>query len=356
MTDARPSMRQGVIRQWARERNLAIGSRGRLPRSVVEAFQREKVTSAANDGHPQDSAQAAGSGFGPLEPLARYLEPRFGNIYDWDSTIVPYIAVDGFDVQPWTEEVRQAVKHYLLLEAPEPLLDTAFPNPEGARTEEWVDEALEGYQPWEVGLRFHEAAVALLPTLDALIGHLQIWPYEDDREDAEYWLEQHATESQLRMLAKASGQLELTQEHTTSDFAFHLLRQLEPPALLKAWHNVADHAPSDLTDTEWELLKPFVPVSYRYFNEKGGHEPRTRAILNGILYRFQEDCSWSGVPIRYGTQTVVYQRHYFYKRNGVFASMLAELQDNPEAARLVAWLRHEMTAGLAHSGNRTINT
>jgi hypothetical protein len=237
MTDAQPAMRQDMIRQWARERSLAVGTRGRLPQSVVEAFQRERAASGANDGHSQDSAQPADSGFGALEPLARYLEPRFGNIYDWDNDIVPHDE-DSFDIQPWTEEVRQAIEQYLLHEAPEPLLEAAFPHHKGTPPEGWVDDVVKNYQPWEVGLRFHEAAVASLPTLDALIGDLQTWPYEDERMDATYWLEEHATESQLRQIAIASELTHLTQRPYYANLAFDLVHRLEPPELLSAWHDV----------------------------------------------------------------------------------------------------------------------
>jgi transposase len=322
---------------------MAIGSRGRLPRSVVEAFQRERVPSAGNGDHPPDGAQPADSGFGPLQPLARYLEPQFGNIHDWDNGIVPYDK-DSFDIQPWTDDARQAVKRYLLEVAPGPLLDGAFPHPQGARTEEWVDEELEDHQLWEVAHLFHEAAVASLPTLDALIGHLQTWPYEDDREDAIYWLEGHATDSQLRGLATASEHTDLAQRPYSANRAFYVVQRLEPPALLKAWHEVADSASSDLTDAEWELLKPFIPAgSGRMRYDTHYIRDGTRAALNGILYRLQEGCPWSRVPIRYGTEKVVYQRHHFYKRKGVFARMLEGLQDKPEAARLVEWLRSEIT-------------
>jgi transposase len=357
MTDAKSSIRQDVIRQWARKRNLAIGSRGRLPQSIVEAFQRGKAASAGSDERPEDAAQPTDSGFGPLEPLARYLEPRFGNIYDWDNTVVPYIDVDGFDVQPWTDELRQVVKHYLLREAPVRLLNAAFPHRQEARPADWADEELEGYQPWEVGLRFHEAAITLLPTLDALIGHLQTWPYEDDREDAFDWLEQHATESQLKQIAIATRQTDLTERPYYANLAFDLAHRLEPPTLLKVWHVVTDPAPSDLTDTEWELLKPFIPAGsgrMRYGTRYIRYG--TRAALNGILYRFQEGCPWSRVPIRYGTETVVYQRRYLYKRKGVFARMLEGLEDNPEAARVVDWLRHEVGAVPTHAENGTLDT
>lgn len=335
MNDAQPAMRQDVIRQWARERNLAIGSRGRLPQSVFEAFQRENAASAANDGHPQDGAQPADSEFGPLEPLARYLEPQFGNIYDWDSTVVPYISDDFF--QPWTDEVRQAVRNYLLYEAPEHLLDRTFPERKETRSEEWVDEVLQGYQPWKVALRFHEAAVALLPTLDALIGNLQAWPYEDDREDAIYWLEGHTTDSQLRWLATVSEQADLVQRPYYANRAFDIVQRLEPPALLKAWHEVVRPAASDLTDAEWQLLEPLLPK-----HRNASPPPVQRQAINGMLFQHAYRGYHRSLPRCYGERAVVESRKIYYKRTGKLADMLKSLEDKPEAARIVAWLGSEL--------------
>jgi hypothetical protein len=257
-TDTQPAMKQDAIRQWARERNLRVGHRGRLPPSIIEAYRKETTDPTGNavqSEHREDPTEAVVNRY---EPLADYLEPRFGNIYDWENSVVPYIPLDGFDVQPWTDEMRQAVREYLVHVAPEQLLELAFPYCKGTPPEEWADDALNCQQPWEVALLFHEAAVASLPTLDALIGHLQTWPYEDDRDDAVHWLEQHATKSQLSQLAIASKQADLAQSGT-SDLAFYLLRKLEPPTLLKAWHDVSDSAPSDLADSEWGLLTPFIP-------------------------------------------------------------------------------------------------
>lgn len=339
MTDARPSMRQGMIRQWARERNLAIGNRGRLPQSIVEAFQREKAASAGSDERPEDAAQPTGSGFGPLEPLARYLEPQFGNVYDWENSIVPYVAEGDFDVQPWTDEVRQAVRNYLLHGVPKQLLEAAFPHHKGDPPEEWVDDVLASNQPWEVAYLFHEGAVASLPTLDALIGHLQTWPFEDDRDDAADWLKGHVTEPQLKETAVESGHAELAHR---SDLAWDLTHALEPPVLLKAWHDTTGSAPSDLTDAEWKLLAPFIPAGGRYVGNDVARLTIARGAINGMLYRSEAGYPWSHVPTRYGTWQAIYLRCRNYKRSGVFARMLEALQDNPEAARITAWLRSEL--------------
>jgi transposase len=265
-----------------------------------------------------------------LEPLADYLEPQFGNIYDWDNSVVPY-DTDSFDSQPWTDGVRQAIRHYLLHEAPQELAAIAFPRSENTSVEQWADNVLEHHQPWEVAFEFHKAAVASLLTLDALIGHLDTWLYEDDRDDAAEWLEKHCTGLQLEQIATVSKNAALAQLSHRGNLACALVHQLEPPVLVKLWRDITGSSPSDLTDAEWELIKPFMPFLQYY--------DTARAAINGMLFWSREGCHWGDVPARYGTWTAIYQRYLNYRRKGVFTRMLEALQGNLEAARLVDWLR-----------------
>lgn len=51
--------------------------------------------------------------------------------------------------------------------------------------------------------------------------------------------------------------------------------------------------PTDLKDTEWEILKPLLPAA------KPGGRPRRvdlREILNAIFYRERTGCAWEMLP------------------------------------------------------------
>jgi putative transposase len=50
---------------------------------------------------------------------------------------------------------------------------------------------------------------------------------------------------------------------------------------------------TDLTDREWEQLKPLVPLA-----EPGGRPPihSRREILNGIFYAVRSGCAWKLLP------------------------------------------------------------
>ena len=55
--------------------------------------------------------------------------------------------------------------------------------------------------------------------------------------------------------------------------------------------------PSDLTDSEWSILAPFLPPA------KPGGRPRSsdlRRILNGIFYLLRSGCAWRYLPREYG--------------------------------------------------------
>ena len=51
--------------------------------------------------------------------------------------------------------------------------------------------------------------------------------------------------------------------------------------------------PSDVTDAEWDLVRPFLVSS----KHKGSPSPeRVRAILNGVLYVLGTGCQWRALP------------------------------------------------------------
>ena len=60
--------------------------------------------------------------------------------------------------------------------------------------------------------------------------------------------------------------------------------------------------PSDLTDQEWALLAPLIPVS------KPHGRPRVRdqrVIVNGLFFVLRTGCPWRYLPREYGPwQTV----------------------------------------------------
>src|SRR5881227_603611 len=94
--------------------------------------------------------------------------------------------------------------------------------------------------------------------------------------------------------------------------------------------------PSDMTDEQWAILEPLIPLS------EGGR-PRTielRPIVNGIFYRNKAGCQWRMLPKDFGPWETVY--YYFAKwredgtwprLNGALREGLREQTLNPSTAQ-----------------------
>ena len=64
--------------------------------------------------------------------------------------------------------------------------------------------------------------------------------------------------------------------------------------------------PSDLTDEEWSIIGPLIPLA------KGGGNKRTidvRAVLNGVMYILSTGCQWRAIPKDLPPRSTV--SHYF---------------------------------------------
>src|ERR1700722_19850542 len=106
------------------------------------------------------------------EPLADYLEPSFGDIYD----------TDNFEAQPWTEALRKTVIQYLTT-VDEQLYECAMDclglkAERGARSEE-VQYVISSWRPWEVADAFHRTAVVLQPSPENLVTEKSHWSFEN---------------------------------------------------------------------------------------------------------------------------------------------------------------------------------
>ena len=51
--------------------------------------------------------------------------------------------------------------------------------------------------------------------------------------------------------------------------------------------------PSDVTDAEWALVKPFIPKAKRGGNRRHVDE---REIVNGLMYILSTGCQWRAIP------------------------------------------------------------
>jgi hypothetical protein len=68
-----------------------------------------------------------------------------------------------------------------------------------------------------------------------------------------------------------------------------------------------------------------------------------RQAINGMLFQHAHRGQRLSPPSRYGKRESVTNRKSYYSRYGGFANMLAALEGKPEATRITAWLRSELS-------------
>ena len=81
--------------------------------------------------------------------------------------------------------------------------------------------------------------------------------------------------------------------------------------------------PSDLTDAEWERLRPLIPGAM-----PGGRPRKTdmRATMNAILYLLRTGCPWRYLPRDgFPPRSTVYNIFRKFQRDGVWEAIWAEL-------------------------------
>ena len=75
---------------------------------------------------------------------------------------------------------------------------------------------------------------------------------------------------------------------------------------------------TDVTDTEWELVRPYVPEA------KAGGRPEVypkREILNGIFYLLRTGCAWRLLPHDLPPWRIVYHSFWPWRKDGTWQVM-----------------------------------
>jgi transposase len=111
----------------------------------------------------------------------------------------------------------------------------------------------------------------------------------------------------------------------------------------------------DVTNAEWALIEPFLPVA-----ATGPLPPDVRAQLNGVLWRFRTGSGWREVPERYGPWSTVCSRFRVWALAGVFQALMDGLIAEAASRGLVGLelvsvdstvvRAHQESSGMAVSG------
>jgi transposase len=81
----------------------------------------------------------------------------------------------------------------------------------------------------------------------------------------------------------------------------------------------------DLTDEQWEVLKPIIPVPRRRADGRGRPWRDSRTVLNGILWILRTGAQWKDLPPRYPPYQTCHRRFQSWVRSGVFERILQAL-------------------------------
>jgi putative transposase len=101
--------------------------------------------------------------------------------------------------------------------------------------------------------------------------------------------------------------------------------------------------PSDLSDTEWLILEPLLPVT----SGRGrGRQVALREIINAILYLLRTGCAWRMLPHDLPPWQTVYGYFNRWRKTGVWEHMNDALR---EAVRLQAQREAEPSAAILDS-------
>ncbi|WP_455709360.1 IS5 family transposase [Kitasatospora indigofera] len=89
----------------------------------------------------------------------------------------------------------------------------------------------------------------------------------------------------------------------------------------------------DISEVEWERLRPFLPVS----NGRCGRWRDHRQVIDGILHRVRTGVQWRDLPKRFGPWKTVYERHRLWSADGTWENRLQRVQAAADAAGDVDW-------------------
>lgn len=82
--------------------------------------------------------------------------------------------------------------------------------------------------------------------------------------------------------------------------------------------------PSDLSDEEWEIIEPYIPIPQTNRGRKRTHS--YREILNAIFYLDRSGCSWRMLPHDFPHWKTVYSYFRNWRHDGIWEHMNAALR------------------------------
>ena len=82
---------------------------------------------------------------------------------------------------------------------------------------------------------------------------------------------------------------------------------------------------ADLTDAQWEYVRPFVKWDEQQRQRpdgRGGRWSEPRRVLNGVLWILRTGAPWQDLPARYGPYQTAHRRFQQWRQSGVLEGIL----------------------------------
>lgn len=81
----------------------------------------------------------------------------------------------------------------------------------------------------------------------------------------------------------------------------------------------------DLTDEQWAVLEPLIPIPVPRADGRGRPRHEPRAVLNGILWILRTGAQWADLPERYPSRPTCHRRFQAWSRDGTLDAILRAL-------------------------------
>ncbi len=89
--------------------------------------------------------------------------------------------------------------------------------------------------------------------------------------------------------------------------------------------NARVYYPTDLTDGQWALVEPLLPVAKSGPGKPGRPASDRREVLNAVLYVVKSGCQWRMLPSDFGPWPTIYRYFNTWSRTTVWQGLLEEL-------------------------------
>jgi putative transposase len=86
------------------------------------------------------------------------------------------------------------------------------------------------------------------------------------------------------------------------------------------------HYPTDVSDTQWEVLEPLLPKPQWRPGGPGRKPLALRRVMNGIFYVNKTGCQWRMMPTDLGNGHTIYGYFRRWRRQGLWAQLMDTLR------------------------------